>query len=334
MAFFKEIFGKVKEGLTKGLEKTRQVFVEGAQGIRSMLLGRRLDEALIEELETRLLTADVGTATTRKLIDGIRADFRAGKMDRGEQVLDYLKRELKAMWPAEDRALRLAPAGPTVILMTGVNGVGKTTSISKLCKLLRDQNKTVLLGACDTFRAGAVRQLEIWGERLGVEVVKGQQGGDPAAVAFDACAAAKARGVDVLIIDTAGRLQTQDPLMRQLSKIRSVISRQIPGAPHEVLLVLDATSGQNALRQASEFDRAVAQGPGNAPPAANASGGIEGLGVTGIFLAKLDGTAKGGIVIAIKDSTRIPVKFVGVGETPSDVQPFDPEAFVEALFSV
>jgi fused signal recognition particle receptor len=217
------------------------------------------------------------------------------------------------MWPAEDRTLRWAASGPTVVLMTGVNGVGKTTSIAKLCQMFRSQGKTVLLGACDTFRAGAVRQLEIWSERLGVQVVKGAQGGDPAAVAFDACAAAKARGVDVLILDTAGRLQTQDPLMRQLTKIRTVVSKQVEGGPHEVFLVLDATSGQNALRQAEEFNRAT--------------------GVTGIFLAKLDGTAKGGIVIAVKDVTDIPVKFIGVGETPDDVQAFDPDAFVDALFA-
>jgi fused signal recognition particle receptor len=211
--------------------------------------------------------------------------------------------------------------------------VGKTTSISKLCAMLRGQGKTVLLGACDTFRAGAVRQLEIWGERLGVEVVKGQQGGDPAAVAFDACTAAIARGVDVLILDTAGRLHTQDPLMRQLGKIRGVIAKQIPGAPHETLLVLDATSGQNALRQAEEFDKALGGALGGA---AQAGDGVSARssGLTGIFLAKLDGTAKGGIVIAIKDVTRIPVKFIGVGEAPEDVQPFDPEVFVEALFAV
>jgi fused signal recognition particle receptor len=218
----------------------------------------------------------VGVKTTAKLIDGLRADFRSGTMENGDQALEYLKREIAALWPAQDRSLRLAPAGerPSVILMTGVNGVGKTTSIAKLCAQLRKENKTVLLGACDTFRAGAVAQLETWANRLGVEVVKGQQGGDPAAVAFDACSAAKSRNVDVLILDTAGRLQTQDPLMRQLTKIRSVIQKQIPGAPHEVLLVLDATSGQNALRQAEEFSKAA--------------------GVTGIFLAKLDGTAKGG----------------------------------------
>ncbi|MCG3123493.1 MAG: Signal recognition particle receptor FtsY [Phycisphaerales bacterium] len=269
----------------------------------------------------------MGVRTTTRLVSGIRDAYRAGKMDRGEQALEYMKAELKKMWPPAERKLLTAPEGskPTVILVTGVNGVGKTTSIAKLCKNLRDQGASVLLGACDTFRAGAVRQLEIWSERLGVDVVKGQQGGDPAAVAFDACAAAKSRGVDFLILDTAGRLHTQDPLMRQLSKIRGVVSKQIPGGPHEVLLVLDATSGQNALRQAEEFDRAVAAG--------GQAGGPGSGGVTGIFLAKLDGTAKGGIVIAIKDVTSIPVKFVGVGETPDDMQPFDPDSFVDAMFA-
>lgn len=320
MGFFKSIISKLKQGL----ERTRESFVTG---IRSILLGRRLDESLIAEVERRLIESDVGVRTASRLVTGIREAFRSGKMERGDQALEYIKTELKAMWPPADRELRTAGPGnkPTVILVTGVNGVGKTTSIAKLCRTLRDREASVLLGACDTFRAGAVRQLEIWSERLGVDVVKGQQGGDPAAVAFDACAAAKARGVDFLILDTAGRLHTQDPLMRQLTKIRGVVSKQIPGAPHEVLLVLDATSGQNALRQAEEFDRAVGGGAG--------AGGGPG-GVTGIFLAKLDGTAKGGIVIAIKDVTSIPVKFIGVGETPEDIQPFDPDAFIEAMLAV
>lgn len=309
MALFRSLVNKFKEGLAR----TREVLVTGVSGLRSMLLGRTLDDALIAELERALLQADVGVKATKQLIDGITADYKAGKLSRGEDVLDYMKREIKAMWPEEDRRLRTASAGPTVILVTGINGAGKTTSIAKLCRTMRAQNKTVLLAACDTFRAGAVRQLEIWGERLGVEVVKGQQGGDPAAVAFDACKAALSRGVDVLIVDTAGRLHTQDPLMRQLTKIRAVIAKQIPGAPHETLLVLDATTGQNAVRQAEEFAKAVE--------------------CTGIFLAKLDGTAKGGIVVAIRSMTSIPVKFVGVGETPDDVEIFDPDSFVEALFS-
>ncbi|QQS09543.1 MAG: signal recognition particle-docking protein FtsY [Phycisphaerales bacterium] len=322
MGFFSSLASKVRQGLAK----TREVMVEGAHGVRNLLLGRKLDESLITELEQTLLKADVGVKTTSRLIDGIRADFRAGTISKGDEVLDYLRRELKAMWPKQDREIRFAPSGPTVILMIGVNGVGKTTSIAKLCKAMRDQDKSVLLAACDTFRAGAVRQLEIWAERLGVEVVKGQQGGDPAAVAFDACSAALSRNVDVLIVDTAGRLQTQDPLMRQLSKIRSVIARQIPGAPHETLLVLDATAGQNALRQAEEFDKAVRAANADSP-------NTKPLGISGIFLSKLDGTAKGGIVIAIKDVTSIPVKFVGLGETPADVQAFDPGVFIDALLA-
>jgi fused signal recognition particle receptor len=311
MGFFRSIVDSFKQGLAK----TRDAIVTGAQGLRSILSGRKLDEALIDEIERRLLQADVGVKTTGVLIDGLRFDFRAGKLESGDEALEYLKVKVAALWPVQDRSLTLARAGegPTVILMTGVNGVGKTTSIAKLATLLRAQGKSVLLGACDTFRAGAVAQLETWAARVGVDVVKGQQGGDPAAVAFDACAAAKSRGVDVLILDTAGRLQTQDPLMRQLGKIRSVVQKQIQGAPHHVLLVLDATSGQNALRQAEEFSRVA--------------------GVTGIFLTKLDGTAKGGIVIAVREVTSIPVMFVGVGETPQDVQVFDPKAFVEALFA-
>jgi len=329
VGFFKSIVGAIKSGLTK----TREVFVAG---LRSMLLGKRLDESLINEIEQRLLLADVGTKTTTRLIDRVRADFRAGKIDQGDQVLEYLKSELKAMWPPQDRELKRADSGPSVILVTGVNGAGKTTSIAKLCSLLRSADHSVMLAACDTFRAGAVRQLEIWGERLGVTVVKGQQGGDPAAVAFDACASAKAKGVDFLIVDTAGRLQTQDPLMRQLAKIRQVLGKQLPGAPHETLLVLDATAGQNAMRQAEEFNKSLG-GVDPAAPPGNTSGtglgrGADAGGLTGIFLTKLDGTARGGIVIAIKDVTSIPVKFIGVGETPQDIQPFEPAAFIEAMF--
>ena len=306
MAIFRKALGTLK----RGLSKTRETFVAS---LRSMLSGKQLNDDLIKEIEKRLIQSDVGVKATKILIDGINADYKAGTLTKGEDVIEYLKTELKAMWPAQDRTLNLSDTKPTVILMTGVNGVGKTTSISKLCQQLTSEGNTVLLGACDTFRAGAVRQLEIWGERLGAEVVKGQQGGDPAAVAFDACSAAKSREVDILIIDTAGRLQTQTGLMDQLSKIRRVIDKQIPGAPHETLLVLDATSGQNALRQAEEFNAAA--------------------GVTGIFLTKLDGTARGGIVVAIKEATDIPVKFIGVGETPDDVEPFDPERFVEAMFA-
>lgn len=314
MGFFKSLVSTLK----KGLEKTKDAL---GGTLRDLLRGRTLDDDLIREVESRLLRADVGVKTTTRLIEAIQNDYRAKKITRGDDVLEYLKREMAAMWPPQDRTLRVASSKPTVILVTGVNGAGKTTSVAKLCALLRSQERTVLLGACDTFRAGAVRQLEIWAERLGVELVKGQQGGDPAAVAFDAASAALSRGIDVLVIDTAGRLQTQDPLMRQLTKIRSVLAKKIPGAPHETLLVLDATAGQNALRQAEEFSKALAPADTGGP------------GVTGIFLSKLDGTAKGGIVVAIKDATDIPVKFIGTGETPADIEPFDPEAFVAEMFA-
>lgn len=308
MALFKSVLSKIKGGLSR----TRETFVGG---LRSMLLGRTLDESLIRELEAKLIQADVGVKTAQRLTEGIRADYKAGTLTKGEDVLEHLKHEIKALWPDEDRGINFAPGpGPTVILVVGVNGVGKTTSVAKIAKALRDDGKSVLLAACDTYRAGAVRQLEIWSERLGVQIVKGAQGGDPAAVAFDACEAALARGVDVLLIDTAGRLHTQDPLMRQLSKIRDVVARKIEDAPHEVLLVLDATTGQNAVRQAEQFAAAAR--------------------ITGLFLAKLDGTAKGGVVVAIHEAIGVPVKFIGVGETPEDVQPFDPEAFVDALFAV
>ena len=295
MKFLKSVYSKVKGGLAK----TRDTFVGG---LRSMLVGRRLDDALIRELEARLIQSDVG----------VKKAYTSGDMTTGDEVLEYLKRELKALWPAETRDITFATTGPTVILVAGVNGVGKTTSVAKIASALREQNKSVLLAACDTFRAGAVRQLEIWSERLGVEVIKGREGGDPAAVAFDACEAALARDVDVLLIDTAGRLHNEASLMRQLTKIRDVTTRKIDGAPHEVLLVLDATTGQNAVNQAKSFTEATS--------------------VTGIFLAKLDGTAKGGVVVAIHDEVGVPVKFIGVGERPEDVEPFDPEAFVDAMF--
>jgi fused signal recognition particle receptor len=249
----------------------------------------------------------------REIVDELRAEFRSGRVPRGEDAIEFLKQRLKARMGTGDRAIAVAAAKPTVVLVVGINGAGKTTSVAKIAKSLRDDGRTVLLAAADTFRAGAVAQLETWSKRLGVDIVKGTQGADPAAVAFDAADAAIARGVDVLLVDTAGRLHTQDHLMRQLTKIRNVIAKKIPGAPHEILLVLDATSGQNAVNQAKAFKEAC--------------------DVTGIFLAKLDGTAKGGIVVAIREALDVPVKLVGVGETPDDVQPFDPDRFVEAMFA-
>ena len=214
----------------------------------------------------------------------------------------------------KDRSITVAPEAPTVVLVVGVNGVGKTTSVAKIGKALRDDDRTVLLAAADTFRAGAVSQLATWAERLDIEIVKGEQGSDPAAVTFDAANAAVARSLDVLLVDTAGRLHTQDHLMRQLEKIHGVIAKKLPDAPHEVLLVLDGTQGQNTLVQAKRF--------------------AELIGVTGIFLSKLDGTARGGIVFAIEDETGIPVKLIGIGERPDDVEPFDPKTFVDALMDL
>lgn len=306
MGLFKAAFSKLKQGLAK----TRDLL---NTDVMVLLRGRRLDDALIDELEAKLLQADIGVTTTAGLIDHIRAAYKKGEMQSGEQAWEYLKTHVAGYWPEEDRRLHFAPSGPTVILVGGINGAGKTTSIAKLAKAMRDENRTVMLAACDTFRAAAVEQLEIWSRRLGVEIVKGKQGGDPAAVAFDAADAALRRGVDVLIVDTAGRLHTQEHLMRQLTKIRDVLGRKIPGAPHEVILVLDATTGQNAINQAKQFKQAI--------------------DVSGIFLAKLDGTAKGGIVVAIREQLNIPVKFIGVGETPDDVEPFVPEKFVEAMFT-
>ncbi|MEQ8317740.1 MAG: signal recognition particle-docking protein FtsY [Phycisphaerales bacterium] len=301
----KSLGRKIKDSL----KRTRSVLIDP---LRDLVAGRKLDEALIKEIEAVLLRADVGVQATRRLIEGLRADVKAGKLEKGEDAIGYLKRSVSAMWPPEDLGLAYADEGPTVLLVTGVNGVGKTTTIAKLCHALREDGKTVLLGACDTFRAGAVRQLEVWAERIGVDVVRGQQGGDPAAVAFDACAAGASRGVDVVILDTAGRLQTQEALMRQLEKIAKVAGKRIDGAPHESLLVLDATSGQNAVAQAEHFAKAVP--------------------LSGLVITKLDGTAKGGVVIAVREACGVPVKFIGVGETAEDLQPFDPEAFVEGLF--
>lgn len=307
MGLFKAAFNKIKQGL----DKTRSVFVHE---VRTILSGKPISVELLKQLEARMIQSDFGVKTSRELVADIEAAWERDEIATGDQALEFLKDQLNAYWPEEDRSLHFAESGPTIILVAGINGAGKTTSIAKIAKSLRDQNKKVMLAACDTFRAAAVQQLEIWSQRLGVEVIKGQQGGDPAAVAFDACEAATARGVDVLLIDTAGRLHTQKHLMDQLSKIKRVIQKKFPDAPHEVILVLDATTGQNAVNQASVFAQSI--------------------DVTGIFLAKLDGTARGGIVVAIREVLGIPVKFIGVGETPDDVEPFIPGKFVEAMFAV
>jgi fused signal recognition particle receptor len=305
MALFKDALAKLAAGLTR----TREKFVAS---LKSMLTGRQLDEGLLEELEGRLIQADLGVVASRKICQDLQAAYKDKRIARGEDVLPFLKAELKKCWPPSDLGVHFAASGPTVILVAGVNGSGKTTSVAKLAWQFQQDGKRVVLAAADTFRAAAVEQLTIWAQRIGVDIIKGG-GSDPGAVVFDACDAARARQADVLLVDTAGRLHTQDHLMRELTKVRDVVARKIPGAPHEVLLVLDATTGQNAINQAKAFTAAV--------------------DVTGIFLAKLDGTAKGGIVVAIRNEVNLPVKFVGIGETYEDVEPFDPDQFVEALFA-
>ncbi|HNQ23682.1 MAG TPA: signal recognition particle-docking protein FtsY [Phycisphaerae bacterium] len=301
------LFDRLKKGLARTREKV-------SAGFRSVLrMGRKIDEETLKRLEDTMLTGDFGPATTAKLMDIVRTGWRGGQIVEEQQVTEFLKNHIISMWPEADRTLHYAASGPTVILVTGINGSGKTTSVAKLAYYLNQQGKKVILGACDTYRAAAVEQLTIWSERIGVKIVRHDQGADPGAVAYDACEAATARQTDVLLIDTAGRLHTQDNLMRELGKIQKVVQRKIPGAPHEVLLVLDATIGQNAVNQARQFSEHVA--------------------VSGIILAKLDGSAKGGIVVGIRDQLHVPVKFVGLGETPADIEPFDPATFVEALFA-
>ncbi len=300
------LFDRFKKGLSRTREKLTSSF-------RSVLrIGKKIDQETIARLEDLMLTADFGPATTNKLIDLVQTGWKKGEISEEQEITEYLQRHIIAMWPESDRRIQFSDSGPTVILVTGINGSGKTTSVAKLGKYFTDQGKRVILGACDTFRAAAVEQLTIWSQRVGVQIVKHDQGADPGAVAYDACEAAMARKADVLLVDTAGRLHTQDHLMRELGKIQKVVERKIPGAPHEVLLVLDATVGQNAINQARQFSEHVS--------------------VTGIFLAKLDGSAKGGIVVGIRDQLNVPVKFVGLGETPADVEPFDPATFIEAMF--
>ena len=305
------IFSKTADFLKERLGKTRSKIASSLSTVLS--LGRKIDDDLLDELEETLIRDDIGVETTEKLINELRDAYRARRISSSEEVIPFLKEHIASYWPDQDRQLHVAESGPTVILVAGVNGTGKTTSIAKLAYTLHKSGKKVIVAACDTFRAAAVEQLSIWADRIGVQIVKHQSGSDPAAVAFDACEAALARGADVLILDTAGRLHTKKDLMVQLTKIRDVVTRKIPDGPHEVLLVLDGTTGQNAISQAQLFTEAIH--------------------VTGIFLAKLDGTARGGIVIAIKDQLDIPVKFVGLGEKPTDIAEFDPATFVEALFA-
>ena len=303
-----------QERLEEGLEKTRSSFL----GKLSRLVAGRdtVDEAFLDDLENALVTSDVGVKTTLDIIKRVEARVQrdryvtAGELDAlvRDEIADLLLQSDPGRPADFDAPL---PNTPHVVLVVGVNGVGKTTTIGKLAHRYQAAGKSVLLGAADTFRAAATEQLSIWADRVGVPIVKQGQGADPAAVAFDTLGAAKTRGTDVVLIDTAGRLHTKGGLMDELSKVRRVMDRQVPGAPHEVLLVLDASTGQNAIQQATEFTKSVA--------------------VTGLVLTKLDGTAKGGIVIGISNEFGIPVKYVGVGEGIGDLQVFDRARFVEAL---
>ncbi|MEK4253090.1 MULTISPECIES: signal recognition particle-docking protein FtsY [Ureibacillus] len=298
-----------------GLAKTRDTFTSKVNDLIARY--RKVDEEFFEELEEILLQADVGFETVMELMDELRFEVQRKNIKDTDGIYEIICEKLVEIYEKGEEGiseLNLQPNGElTVILFVGVNGVGKTTTIGKLAHRLKNQGKKVMLAAGDTFRAGAIEQLQVWGDRVGCEVIKQSEGSDPAAVIYDAINAAKKRGVDVLICDTAGRLQNKVNLMKELEKVHRVISREIPNAPHEVLLALDATTGQNALIQAQTFKEAT--------------------NVTGIVLTKLDGTAKGGIVLAIRNKLNIPVKFVGLGEKIDDLQPFDAERYVYGLFA-
>ncbi len=318
---FKKRFNKeeqaeeVSEKYKEGMKKTRGAF----SGKINDLLARyrKIDEDFFEELEEVLISADVGVTTVMDLIDELEMEVKRQNIKDPSEMKEVISEKLVEIYYGEDNeeieSLHLQENGMTVILVVGVNGVGKTTSIGKLAHQLKTQDKKVVLAAGDTFRAGAIEQLEEWGKRADVEVIKQNAGSDPAAVIYDGIRAAKSRKADVLICDTAGRLQNKVNLMNELEKIKRVIEREVPGAPHEVLLVLDATTGQNALTQAKTFSQAT--------------------DVTGIVLTKLDGTAKGGIVLAIRKELNIPVKYVGLGESAGDLQEFEASAFVYGLFA-
>ncbi|NLY11527.1 MAG: signal recognition particle-docking protein FtsY [Firmicutes bacterium] len=296
--------------LKSGLSKTRQ----GLFGkVESLLTGRTIDEELFEELEDLLIQADVGFETTMYLIDELRERAKRDKLKEGIQLKETLEQVIVSIFSENAAPLAIGDNSPAVIMVVGVNGAGKTTTIGKLGYRLKQEQAKVLFAAGDTFRAAAIEQLETWATRIGVDIIAHKEGSDPAAVAFDAVAAAKARKADVLLLDTAGRLQTKKNLMAELGKVYRVVSKELGREPDEVLLVIDATTGQNALSQARLFNEVVP--------------------LTGIVLTKLDGTAKGGIILALSHELKIPVKLVGVGEQNEDLQDFDPESFATALFS-
>lgn len=300
------LWGKLKNGLTK----TRQNFVEK---IDQVVSGRKaIDESLYEELEEVLIQADVGVDASFEMVENLRSEVKKRRIVDPQALREILKEQIQDILGEETFSLGNDNDKLAVIMVVGVNGVGKTTTIGKLAHYFKENGKSVLLAAADTFRAAAIDQLEIWGNRVGAQVIKHSEGSDPAAVVYDSLQAAKSRKIDVLIVDTAGRLHTKSNLMEELKKIHRVLGREMPGASQEVLLVLDATTGQNAISQASLFKEAV--------------------GVTGIALTKLDGTAKGGVVIAIKQGLDIPIKMIGIGEGIDDLQPFNAGEFVDALF--
>jgi fused signal recognition particle receptor len=319
------LFKRFRDHVSSKTESVTTKFVDGLSKTRSSFVGKiedlfvrtkKIDEEFYEELEEILIGADVGVTTVMKMIDELRTEVKVKKIEDPSSLQKFVSEKLIQLLQganSEDGGLMISESGLTVILIVGVNGVGKTTTIGKLAYMLKSSGKSVLLAAGDTFRAGAIEQLEIWGQRAAVEVIRQSPGADPAAVIFDAIQAAKQRKIDILICDTAGRLQSKANLMEELNKIYRVIQREVPDAPHEVLLVLDATTGQNALQQAKLFG--------------------EKTGVTGLVLTKLDGTAKGGIVIAIRQELGVPVKFVGLGEKIDDLQPFDPDQFINAIFN-
>jgi fused signal recognition particle receptor len=300
------MFG-VLRSLREGLAKTRKNL---ADKIGTLVLGEKIDETFLDELEEALIASDVGVETASLVLKDLKERFKRNELSTPAEVKERLKQILIEILSARSSAFSLTGV-PAVVLVIGVNGTGKTTTIGKLAYQLHEEGKKVMLAAGDTFRAAASEQLSIWGERVGIPVIKHKEGADPGAVVFDAVSAAKARAIDVLIVDTAGRLHTKSNLMEELKKVRRILSRELPGAPQETLLVLDGNTGQNALVQAKMFNEAV--------------------GVTGIVLTKLDGTSKGGIVFAINKELAIPVKFVGIGEAVEDLRRFNPKEFVDAL---
>lgn len=297
------------EKLKKGLSKTSQNISSRIDSVLAAF--GKIDEDLFEELEEALITADIGVDTTLEIINRLRAEVRQGRITKPEEIRAQLVEIIGGMMEEDVHPMELN-TNPSVILMIGVNGVGKTTTAAKLAKIYKDQGRKVIFGAADTFRAAAAEQLATWAERVGVDIIKSQQGADPAAVVFDTISAAKARGCDLIICDTAGRLHNKVNLMNELAKIQKVITSQLPDADTEVLLVLDATTGQNAMNQAAEFKKVTS--------------------LTGVALTKLDGTAKGGMAIPLKVEMGLPIRFVGVGEQMDDLQPFNGYEFAKALF--